>query len=238
MTCYDFKKFYLARENLFNLGLGLTFHAVISNTSIDQNIRNWYQNEIRSSMLDNWSSKFKFFGEGNFLIPMFGIAAGTYYIGQSFCNSDNIFGVAGHYSDRVLRSYLVGAPTLLLFQLALGSSRTGEKNYNSSWRSFCDDNSLSGHAFIGATPFLVAASMTNRLWLRCILFICSTFAGLSRINDDAHYLSQVMFGWYVSYLSVRAVSQSNFIFDSKNSNIKIFPIIEPQHVGLGFIFRR
>jgi membrane-associated phospholipid phosphatase len=238
MTRSDFTNFYLSRENLFCFGAGLMFHAVISNTSADQNLRNWYQDEVRSTGTDNLSSIAKFLGEGRYSIPFFGITAGVYCLSQKFCEPCQFLGVAGDYSTRVLRSYAVGAPTLLLFQSMLGCSRPGENSYNSSWRFFRDDNSLSGHTFIGAVPFLVAASMTNRFWLRFILFVGSTFAGLSRINDDAHYFSQVAIGWSVAYLSVRAVAQTNKTFDQNNSNIKIFPILESKYIGLGFIFRR
>lgn len=234
----DFTNFYLSRENLFCLGLGLTFHAAISNTTIDQSLRNWYQNEVRSSGTDDLSYGFKFFGEGYFLIPFFGITTGVYCIDQKFLKSCKVWGVAGDYSTRVLRSYVIGLPTLLLFQSMLGCSRPDEKSHHSAWRFFRDNNSLSGHAFIGATPFLVAASMTDRLGLKVILFICSTFAGLSRINDDAHYFSQVALGWYLSYLSVRAVTKTNNTFSSNNSNIKFFPILESKYIGLGFVFKR
>ncbi|MDR2170198.1 MAG: phosphatase PAP2 family protein [Planctomycetaceae bacterium] len=234
----DFKNFYLSHENLFNGCLGLIFHATVSNTSIDRNLQDWYQDKIRSNSTDDVSRTFKFFGEGQFWIPFFGITAGTYYVSSQLYEPFEVFGVVGDYSMRVIRSYLVGAPALLFFQSALGCSRPDDKKYNSSWRFFRDDHSFSGHAFMGATPFLVGASMTNRLGIRIILFVCSTLAGLSRINDNKHYFSQVALGWCVSYLSVRAISLTNNAMNRNKTNIKIFPIVEPNYIGLGLVYKR
>jgi membrane-associated phospholipid phosphatase len=234
----DLTNFYLSGDNLFCFGLSLMFHAVVANTSIDHDLRNWYQDEIRSSWTNDLARQSKYFGDGQMWIPAFGIAASVYYIGQRFSKPSRIFEVVGNYSLRVLRSYAVGTPTLMLFQPLLGCSRPGDKSYNSAWRFFRANNSLSGHAFIGATPFLVAASMTNQYWLRFILFVCSTLTGLSRINDDDHYFSQVALGWCVSYLSVRAVAKTNKTLAHNNSNIKLFPIIDAQYIGLGLLFRR
>ncbi|MDR1485949.1 MAG: phosphatase PAP2 family protein [Planctomycetaceae bacterium] len=234
----DFKNFYLSHDNLFCFGLGLMFHAAVANTSVDQSLRNWYQDEVRSSFTDNLSDGAKILGEGRIWIPVFGIAAGVYCVGQKIGDPCREFGVVGDYSSRVFRSYLVGTPTLLLFQTLLGCARPEDNSNNSAWRFFHASNSFSGHAFMGATPFLVAASMTNQHWLRFILFVCSTFAGWSRINDDAHYFSQVALGWYVSYLAVRSVAQTNNNIARNNSNIKLFPIIEAKYIGLGLVIKR
>jgi membrane-associated phospholipid phosphatase len=237
---HDFTNYYLSRENLFYFGLGLMFHAAVSNTTIDQTFRNWYQDNIRYSGTNELSRTFKVFGEGAIWISAFGVTAGTYCIIKQFYKPCESFSLIGNYSTNVTRAYLVGAPTLILFQYMLGCSRPSDnKSYHSQWRFFSDNNSFSGHAFVGATPFLVLASMTDRFWLKFLLFACSTFAGLSRINDDSHYLSQVALGWYVSYLSVQSVTKTNnLLFARRYVDIKFFPILEPKYIGLGFMIKR
>jgi membrane-associated phospholipid phosphatase len=235
----DHKNYYTRCDNLFGLGLGLMVHATLSNTTVDQNFRNWYQDNVRMSGTNRVSRSLKTLGEGAIWIPIFGITTGIHCISQKFYQPNQRFNFIGDYSSMVLRSYVVGTPTLILFQYMLGCSRpSDDKSYHSQWHFLGDNNSFSGHAFIGAAPFLVAANMTERSWLKVILYLCSTFAGISRINDDAHYLSQVVLGWYVSYLAVRSVSQTNNILIPKNRNMRLFPILDTKCVGIGIVFRR
>ncbi|MDR1384629.1 MAG: phosphatase PAP2 family protein [Planctomycetaceae bacterium] len=234
--CNDHKNYY-SFDTLYRLGLATGFHAVLSNTSVDQDVRDWYQNDMRSLLADDVSKSFKFFGEGALWIPIFGITAGAYCLAQKYGCDYFADHFVGELSSRTIRSYLVGTPTLLLGQLMLGCSRPCDfRSYHSAWRPFQDNNSFSGHAFIGATPFLVAARMTDRIWLKSAFYVCSTFAGMSRINDDRHYLSQVLLGWFVAYLSVSAIDKTENMFSNRNA--KVFPVLDSRSVGIGISFSR
>ncbi|MDR1958201.1 MAG: phosphatase PAP2 family protein [Planctomycetaceae bacterium] len=232
----DQRNFYCA-ENIFSFSAALGGHALISNTSLDRNFRDWYQDDVRSSGTDDVSRFFKVFGEGSLFIPTFCIASAVYRIGQEsrwFRRPETVW---GEFVSRSARSYIVGTPTILLGQYALGCSRPNDfQSHHSAWRPFQDNNSISGHAFIGATPFLAAAQMTDRFWLKAALVTGSFLPGISRINDDAHYSSQVLLGWYLAYLSVRTVA----ITDGRetNRNYLLFPIIASDNIGAGIVFRR
>jgi hypothetical protein len=84
-----------------------------------------------------------------------------------------------------------------------GGSRPSEGE--SYWRPFNGDNGVSGHAFLGGVPFLTAARMTDDPYIKGALYFFSALPALSRINDDKHYASQAFLGWYLAWLSVRAV---------------------------------
>jgi hypothetical protein len=47
--------------------------------------------------------------------------------------------------------------------------------------------------------------MSETPLLRYTLFAASTLPGLSRINSNAHYFSQVLLGWTIAYLSADSV---------------------------------
>jgi hypothetical protein len=51
-----------------------------------------------------------------------------------------------------------------------------------------------------------------------------------------HFLSQVILGWYLGYLSVRAVSKTEGVQLKKG--LTLFPVFESNSVGFGFILRR
>ena len=61
---------------------------------------------------------------------------------------------------------------------------------------------------MGALPFITAAKMTDKPLLKVAWYSLSVMPGISRINDNAHYLSQVALGWTLSYLVSSAVFNS------------------------------
>ncbi len=222
---------------MLNFGVGVGIHAILSNTALDQDFRNWVQDDVRSSGTDEVSKFFKTFGEGRYFIPLFIAGDLVYRFAQERGPFEGRSCALGEFASRTTRSYLVGAPTLLIGQYAMGCSRPHDyRSYHSAWNPFQDDNAISGHAFMGATPFLVAAQMSKKRGMKAAFYALSIMPALSRINDDEHYLSQTLLGWYVSYLSVRAVSKTDGIKLPKG--LTLFPITEYNAFGLGLHFRR
>ena len=133
---------------------------------------------------------FKMFGNGMNTIPVFVVAA---FSGPFLEESVPAFGPIGQWGNRSIQAMLAAGPTELFFNQALGSSRpvAGE---GSKWCPFHDSHGVSGHAFMGAIPFLTAASMTDNYAAKATLFLLSFGAGWSRIHDDQHYLSEVLIG--------------------------------------------
>lgn len=212
----------------FAVGLGLG--AVLANTSLDQDFRDWYQRDVRSSGLDDVSSFSKVFGEGHIFIPA---CAGLALL-DAFCGDLRVLGAAGDFGARASRAYLVGAPPMLLMQVVTGASRPGEAAHHSRWSPFDDNNGVSGHAFVGAVPFITAARMCENPWLKGGLYACSGLAAWSRVNDDSHYLSQAWLGWWMAYLACRAVDRT----DSGEPHWTLVPLAGPQVMGVGLVFSR
>jgi membrane-associated phospholipid phosphatase len=146
-------------------------------------------------------------------------------------------GFLGEYACRTTRGYLVGTPSLLVFQSLLGSDRPSSGNARGSyWHPFYEDHAVSGHSFIGAIPFITAAQMVEKPWQKGVFYACSMLTAWSRVNDNQHYLSQAVLGWYLAYLSVRSVSQTEGTRLPKG--LTIFPVTEDRCVGIGFLYKR
>jgi membrane-associated phospholipid phosphatase len=158
-------------------------------------VQKWYQDDVRSQKTDDYNIVFKELGNGKILIPLFLSSA---LIFENFRNTKTDH-IIGEWSRRNLRSFLVGAPIMLTLQVVTGASRPNETISN--WNPFSDDNGVSGHAFMGAVPFLNAAEMTDNLSLKLLFYSGSFLTGYSRINDNKHYLSQTVLGWFMAYLS-------------------------------------
>jgi len=216
----DYKSFYSC-ERLTRIGLGFGLGAILANTKIDNQIQEWYQKDIRSSSTDDFSKSAKLFGEGKYLIPLSLLSASINYF-----DNESPIGDWGAYSAR---AYLTGVPAMLLMQRVTGGSRPGETNHDSNWRPFNDDNGVSGHAFIGAVPFLTLARMNrDNKFLKYISYAASTAAAWSRVNDNAHYLSQVALGWYMAFESVDSV----FDADEKDKRVVVHPMAFQDGYGI------
>ena len=218
---------YYDRGTMAKLACGLVLGSVLANTSMDQEVHDWYQQEIRSAGTDHFADFWKTFGEGHIFIPSYACLA----FACKFLEDRPVFGLTGDFSARVTRAYVVGAPPMLFMQFMLGASRPNDPKHSSYWDPFQDTNSVSGHAFVGAVPFITAARMTDSLVLKSGLYACSALPGCSRINDDHHYLSQVILGWWMAYLACEAVDHAQL----NRHGMTILPIASTEMVGFGAI---
>ena len=227
----DFGNLY-NQNNVKNFGIALLGAGVVANTKMDGNFQNWYQDRVRSDSTDDFSKIAKFAGEGQFFIPIMATSAITYRLCQARWGlADNTL---GDFTDRTFRGYLVGAPALLTFQSLLGAGRpTMGPSY---WRPFRHANAVSGHAYIGAVPFITAAQMTDKPVVKGLFYSLSVLCAWSRVNDDAHYLSQAVLGWYLAYLSVRAVTQTESRYTLPRG-LTFFPVCDVGTVGAGVYYR-
>lgn len=192
---------YYSVSNFFGLTGAFGVGAVVANTSTDESLREAYHNHLgyQSSI-----HAMKDVGDGRLSLTAMGAIMAT-----GLCFQDRPWGsTIEEFGERGLRATIVGAPPMLLMQQVTGAARPGESPSGSHWQPFKDANGVSGHAFIGAIPFIAAAKMTDQPVLKTALYAASTLTGLSRINDDAHYPSQVFLGWAMSYAAATAVDHS------------------------------
>lgn len=181
---------------MIKLGIGVGGAGILANTSIDGDIQKYYQDDIRDESTDSMSKILKAPGEFFFTIPLL--------VGTRFFLKDT---PAGEWAQKSLRAMIVGAPAGLIMQRVTGASRPSEGN--SKWKPFKDGNGLSGHAFVGAVPFITAARMNDDQYLKGMFYGLSILSGLSRINDNKHYFSQIAFGWSLAFLSCNAVDKTD-----------------------------
>ena len=223
----DYSNLY-NKNNAMNFGVALLGAGVLANTKMDGNFQNWYGKQVRCDFTNDLSKGAKIFGEGVIFIPVMTASAITYRIWQEKQGLPDC--TLGDFTDRTMRGYLVGAPTLLVAQLALGADRP--RHGSSYWQPFKHDHGVSGHAFMGAVPFITAAQMTDKPCVKGVFYALSTLTAWSRVNDDAHYLSQALLGWYLAYLSVRAVSETEGR-RALPKGLTIFPVCGEGPVGVG-----
>ncbi|MFN3740424.1 MAG: phosphatase PAP2 family protein [Thermodesulfovibrionales bacterium] len=215
----NYKDFYLSKENLFHLSAGIGVAAILAHTSIDKEVQGYYQENIRGETTNYISRPGNILGTSYITVPLL-------FITKVFTDIRT-----KEWADKSLRAILVGAPAGLIIQSVTGASRPEEGD--SRWHPFKDSNGLSGHAFIGSVPFITAAISSNDIRTKIVFYTLSTLPGLSRINDNKHYLSQSFLGWYLGYLSCQVVDKKK----EEPLNIVILPSNKGAYVVLSYIIR-
>jgi hypothetical protein len=211
----DLGNFYLDRENLTRLGIGVGVAAVLANTNIDMYIRDKYQSSTRSQVTDQATKIFNITGTELVLVTV-PVYIATYGVGLWIQNP-----TMEEWAQKSLRATVVGGPALVFLAAATGGDRPTEGD--SHWQPFQNIHGVSGHAYIGAIPFITAAKMSENPYQKAIFYGLSTFTGLSRINDDEHYFSQVALGWYLAYLSC-AVVEKGYGPQEGRLNVQLAPV--------------
>ena len=225
----DHRNFY-SQQSLAVAAAAFGGGAVMAHTDADEEIRQWYQDDVRSGKTDGIANVATHFGDGYLVVPTLGAALllGELADEQSHCS------VVGDWADRSLRAALVGVPPLLVTQSLTGASRPGESSAESDWIPLHDNNGVSGHAFMGAFPCITAAKMTDNSCEKAAWYFASTLPGWSRINDDAHYTSQVLLGWSLAYLACEAVDDT----EQAQLDYRFTPVPIPDGAGIGIVFER
>lgn len=200
-TRADHIEFY-AGDHMAWLYGGVVLAATLANTGADAKIDDWYQDRIRHSGTDNFSDFTRLFGEGALTVPLF--------IGASFSGyimpDTAVAGALEEWGERSLRSIVIGAPPIFVLQRITRHSRP-KADKDEDWKT--DNNKgVSGHAFMGAIPFISAAKMTDNMAMKSLCYLGSLLTGYSRVNDEGHYLSHVLLGWGLAYLAETAVDRS------------------------------
>jgi hypothetical protein len=222
----DYRNYY-TWGNLAALGVGVGLVAPLANTSADQDIRRWYQRHIRGETTGEYSQVINYAGQIWVALPL--CLEGAALLGRT--DDDYAFdGGWYEWSNRSLRAIGVGAPPMLALYVILGSSRPDRND--SHWHPFQDSHGVSGHTFMGAVPFLTAAEMTDNRWLQATLVAGSFLTGWSRIDLDRHYFSQVALGWWMAYLAVRRVDDTQ----SAHRSLLVTPAVT-EGPGIGFELR-
>lgn len=224
---------YYSPTSLVALAAGFGVGAAVANTSGDESFRDFYQENVRDTRTDEWSEAMHtptVLGNGMLVLPVF---AATAMAGEMM-DEMPMMSVAGDWGEQSLRTALVGFPSMLLMQKATGASRPAETGHDSQWRFWNDSNGVSGHSFMGAVPFITAAKMTHNPWYKAAFYAASTGAGVSRINDDRHYASQVLLGWWMAYVAADAVMQT----ENAAKQIALVPLETPDAAGIGVELRR
>jgi hypothetical protein len=205
----------------FAVGVGVA--AALANTDADRSIRRWYRDRVRDRGADDSATVASWVGQLWIVVP---VGLETAALCGKAEEGYQFDGGWFEWGNRSLRALAVGYPPLLATAVIAGASRPDE--HGSGWHPFNDVHGVSGHTFAGAVPFLTAAEMTDSYWLKVPLVAGSFLSGWARLHDDRHYASQIALGWWMAFLSVQAVGETQ----AAHRTVNIGPAITPEGAGV------
>ena len=149
-------------------------------------------------------------------------------------NNDDIFNAGFMLTESVILSNLITQPLKLL----IGRERpdfTGN-NYHFIGPVLSKDqfNALpSGHATTSFALSTVAAGLTDNTYLKVLCYTPAFLTSLSRIYNNRHWASDVLFGGLIGYYTGRKVLQMNGMID-KESNLDVTVGINSVRISFNF----
>lgn len=188
------------RRNFLKLGGATAGGAILTYSGIDELFDAWHRDHVRGDASDAIAHVAKEFGENYVAFAALGYGLADWALPGT---------AIGRWGRQCFTATACGLPVLWSWQRALGGSRpSDEKPWGPRYRPFADENSVSGHTFLAAIPFLVAAREVGHPLPAWGLRAVSPMTGWSRINDERHYLSQVLLGYGLAWESVGAAAVS------------------------------
>jgi hypothetical protein len=185
-----------SRRSFLKLGAAVVVAGAVVYSGADEAVTRLHDKHVRSKSSDRLSRVGYELGQRPWFLAWAGLAAVDAWVRS---NPLTRWGRAN------FETMAVGLPVLWTVQRALGADRPSADEPTPNWRPFASDHAASGHAFIGAVPWLNAARAAGLHRWRPLLLMGSTLSGWSRLNDRKHYLSQVWLGWFIAWQATNAV---------------------------------
>lgn len=165
------------------LGGGLALAAHPFDTGFNVHLRSHYD------LVNDIYAPAKYYGDTPAQV---GLSLGTYAVGRLFDKPK-----ASHLGMDLLRAQILGESMVQPLKLAVGRQRPDQSNHQSF---------PSGHA---AATFAGATVLERHLgWKKSALaYVIAAYVASSRMHDNVHYLSDVVFGSAVGTIAGRTVTQ-------------------------------
>ncbi|MZG52888.1 MAG: phosphatase PAP2 family protein [Nitrospinae bacterium] len=191
---------------------------------LDEDIKNFFD-DIRSSTTDDLANIFEPFGNGIVTIPAL---AGFYLFGHFDENYK-----AKRTALIATESFLITGLYTTILKVTLGRHRPSTGSSSTAFDGFTTDNKSfpSGHT---STAFAIATVVANEYeetpYIKPVSYGIATLTGLSRINDEKHWASDVFFGAALGYFVSKTILHLHE--NRKGKHFTIYPRVDNNGGGL------
>ncbi|MBT6716988.1 MAG: phosphatase PAP2 family protein [Nitrospina sp.] len=192
--------------------------------ALDEEIRDTFE-DARSSTTDDLANIFEPFGNGAFTVP----ALVGFYIFGHFNENEK----AKRTALIATESFLVTGLYTTVIKVAFGRHRPSTGDSSTSFDGFTTDHSSfpSGHT---STAFAIATVVANEYekvpYIKPISYGLAALTGLSRINDEKHWASDIFFGAALGYFTSKTILRLHN--NKKGQHFTIYPRVDSQGGGI------
>jgi membrane-associated phospholipid phosphatase len=200
----------------------LTVGISVGLYTYDQEIQDWVQKN-RNHTSNTVMSFAKPFGDGKYIIPSLCI---FYFYGHFFED-----GEARRTALLSLESFVVTGVFTQTIKFSTHRHRPCTDNGYNIWDSpsfFTSHLSFpSGHA---SSAFSIATVIASEYGNPSLVYGVATLTALSRVNDNAHWPSDVFFGSAIGYFTAKAIVGLHT--SKRNGSLTILPIADGKYTAL------
>lgn len=209
----------------------LTIGVTMGLYAYDQDVQDWTQ-EKRNNDTDKIASFAKPFGDGRYILP----AMGAFYLYGYLFEDER----ARRTVFLGLESFLVSGIFIQAIKLSGHRHRPGSGDSHDTWEGpgfFASDLSFpSGHS---SSAFSIATILANEYdetaFIPPLAYGMAALTALSRVNDNAHWASDVFLGSAIGYFTAKAVTS---LYDGgENGNLVILPMTDGKYAVLFAAYR-
>ena len=156
---------------------------------------------------------------------------GTFFAAGEIAGSTNAVAVAG---DGLISSVLAGGVITPALKFACGRNRPKARKGAADFSPFSGKASFpSGHATQAFAVGATIAEHYDSLWVQIPAYAIPTLVGLSRIQREAHFPSDVVAGAIIGTSVARCVANHN---RPAWGNISFAPVLGDDFIGLAAVF--
>lgn len=191
---------------------------------LDEEIRDYFEDN-RSSTTDDLANIFEPFGNGAFTIP----ALAAFYIFGHFDENEK----AKRTALIATESFLITGLYTTVLKVTFGRHRPSTGDSSTSFDGFTTDHNSfpSGHT---STAFAIATVVANEYeetpYIKPIAYGLATLTGLSRMNDEKHWASDVFFGAALGYFTSKTLLRLHN--NKKGQHFTIYPRADSHGGGI------
>ncbi len=183
--------------------------------ALDEEIRDIFE-DARSSTTDDLANIFEPFGNGAFTLP----ALAAFYVFGHFDENDK----AKRTALIATESFLITGLYTTVIKAAFGRHRPSTGDSSTSFDGFTTDHNSfpSGHT---STAFAIATVVANEYekvpYIKPLSYGLATLTGLSRINDEKHWASDIFLGAALGYFTSKTILRLHN--NKKGQHFTIYP---------------
>jgi membrane-associated phospholipid phosphatase len=195
----------------------------------DHNVQDSSQKH-KNSTTDRIASIAKPFGEGQYTVPALGIVYLYGYAAEDRkAEKTALWGV---------ESFLISGAFTQVLKFSTHRHRPEDGDRYDRWDgpSFSNSNLsfASGEATAAfSVATVIASEYEDKAWVPPLAYGIATLTALARINDNAHWASDVFVGSAIGYFTAKTI----VALHKKNSRFQVVPLTDGQHNGLAISYK-